>query len=306
MKLPHRSLAIVIFTSILLSACQLPGQQKKAGLQIVTGDTASSLFLNGQYLEKSPFVEKSLQPGEYSLRIEPDDQKLLPHDMSITLRPGLMTVVTWRPGERPELSAGVTYELEPIDGGSSELNFISIPDGAIVTVLGQPKAFAPTNLKLDPGEYEFEVSLPSYQSQKHSVKLVRGYRTRVSITLAKDSAIGTTTTTTNPSPNASVSASLGARLASASAQIDPTSIIASASAVTSGPRVKILSTGFRQNGIEGLRVRSSATPSSSELGFAPTGSVYSYDAKSENGWHAIVFNSQTGWVSGQFTQLIQE
>lgn len=285
----------------VLTGCQIPGQNKKAGLQVVTGETPSSLFLDGQYIEKSPYVNKALQPGEYTLRIEPDNSKLLPHDVNINLRPGLLTVVTWQPGERPELNAGVTYEMEPIDSKQAALQFLTIPDEAIITLTGQPKQFAPVTLELTEGEYEFEVSLPAYRTQRHTVRLTKGFKTKVAVTLAKGSDTPSATTTTT----ASTSASLDARTATAAAQLTTTSTATTSAVITSGPRVKILPTNFRLAGTEGLRVRAAATSTAREVGFAPTGSIYRYANKTENGWLAIEFQGEVGWVSTQFSQLIQ-
>lgn len=305
----YLTLLVFLGCSVLLTGCQIPHKDAKAALQVVTGDIQASLFIDGQYVEKTPYVNKSLQSGRKVLRIDPDTDQLLDHELTVDLKPGLMTVVTWLPGERPELNAGVIYELEKIDSDQSELKISSIPDGAIITMADHPKSFAPTTFPLAPGEYEYEVSLPAYRTQKHSVKLNPGYRTVASLNLARD---GKTTGTLNQAvSNASTSAIAspsGNRSASISAQVSGTTATAAAhvASVNTGPRVKILATNFRQQGVEGLRVRSAASASGAELGFAPTGSTYRYTGQSQSGWHQIEFASGVGWVSSQFCQLIRE
>jgi hypothetical protein len=95
-------LLLVLVCTFFFSACNPFQGKSKAGLQVITGDIQSSLFLDGQYLEKTPYIGKDIKPGQYTLRIEPDDPTLLPYETTITLRSGLLSVVTWRPGTRPE------------------------------------------------------------------------------------------------------------------------------------------------------------------------------------------------------------
>lgn len=105
----------------------------------------------------------------------------------IRLRPGLLTVVTWKLAQRPELSGGVIYEMEPISSkNKSEVSFVTIPDGAIVSLQGKEKEFSPVIITdVNPDHNEFEVSLPSYESQKHTINVVPGYRMLVNVKLAK-------------------------------------------------------------------------------------------------------------------------
>lgn len=293
--------------SLLLTGCQIPGKESKSALQVVTGDTPASLFLDGQYIEKTPYVNKNVQSGKKVLRIDPDDDTLLAHEMNINLQPGLMTVITWLPGSRPELNEGVVYELEKIEGSASELKVTTIPDNAIVTLTNQEQTFAPTTFHLKPGEYEYEVSLPAFRTQKHSVKLNPGYRTVASLTLARaDSApLGTIPLA---SPSSAITPLAGNRFASISAQVSSDSATTSAQSTTTvtGSRIRILPTNYHQNSVEGLRVRSEPSATGSILGFAPSGSSYPYTGRSEKGWYQIEWASNNGWVTGQFAQLYRE
>lgn len=306
------STLIICACAILLTGCSFPRTETKAALQVVTGDIPVSVFIDDQYVEKTPYVNKSIQPGQKIIRLDPADDRLLDHEIAITLKPGLMTVITWIPAERPELNAGVIYELEKIDSDQSELKITTIPDGAIINVPDQPQAFAPATLSLAPGEYEYSISLPAYRTQKHSVKLTSGYRTIASVTMARDnnsssnslkSTTASSSAVTNDQPTSTRAASISAQISEETVSRSATS---STEVITTGPRVKILPTGFRQNGVEGLRVRSAASPGASEVGFAPTGSVYRYEGVSDKGWHQIIWKQTTGWVSGEYAQLIRE
>lgn len=300
------SIATVAFASVIFSACTNPFAPKKAGLQVITNDIPSSIFVNGQYLEKTPFIGKDLKPGEYTLKIQPDDTKLVPHETTAQLRSGLLTVVTWKPGDRPETSGGVIYEMEKMAGNkNAELSIISIPDGAIVKVDDNTKEFTPVIIRdVTPGQHEFEVSLPSYDIQKHTINVVAGYRMNVTVKLARASEaleqpLATNTASesaqlkASPSPIASNSAKI--KTATSSAQVITPTLI-------TGPSVKILPTGMKVNGQEVLRVRDAAS-NGKEIGFAPVGSIYSYLNEKSNGWFKIDFEGQTGWVSGQYAEL---
>ncbi len=302
-------LLMIVGLSLLLTACNPLDQKTKAGLQVITGETQASLFLDGQYLDKTPFIGKEIKPGNYTLRIQPDDTKLVSYETPVVLRKGLLTVVTWKPGNRPETSGGVIYEMEALkDRQRIELTINSVPDGAIITVNGKAKDFAPlTYTDLVAGPTEFNVSLPSYDSQQNSVNLVAGYRTLVTVKLAKsDVTVINTVPSPSPTPSATPAASIvptasisGSRQASASAQQ------ASGTKPITGAKVKINSTSYFQNGKEVLRVRDLASNGGQELGFAEVGSEYPYLNATENGWYAITFNNQKGWVSTQFSTLMQ-
>jgi hypothetical protein len=311
MKYRWFSLFIVFIASLFVSACNPLDAKTKAGLQVITADIPSSLFLDGQYLDKTPYIAKDIKPGTYTLRIQPDDTNLTPYETSINLRKGLLTVVTWKPGKRPELSGGVIYEMEKLKSKkNTELSIITVPDGAIVTLQGREKEFAPVTLTdVEPGQKEFEVSLPSYDTQKHTVNLVAGHRTTITVKLAKSEVIdinttGQTATTSArvalPSITPKPSATPSTRTATASAQTSTSS----AKTIT-GPRVKINSTNFFQNGKEVLRVRDASSNAGNELGFADVGSEYAYLNKTENGFHNITFNGKSGWVSAQFSTVIK-
>ena len=113
--------------------------------------------------------------------------------------------------------------------------------------------------------------------------------------------------TVSASPSATPSAS---PVATASAKITATPS-AKPTATVSGvftvakPKVKILSTKFLQNGKEVLRVRSSPDATSNTLGYAPVGNEYSYLKEKVEDWYKISFDNKPGWVSTQYTQLIE-
>ncbi|KKU18094.1 MAG: PEGA domain protein [Candidatus Pacebacteria bacterium GW2011_GWB1_47_8] len=282
-------LAILLITAmaIMVAYGVNPLELKlKAGLQVTTDNVPASLFLNDQYLDKTPFIDKKIQPNIYSLRIDPDDTSLADYELPVTLHKGTVTVVTWKPGPTLETSGGVVYEMERLrQRGESQVEFQTIPDGAILTIDNGAKQFSPVLLTdLAEGNHQFEVSLPSYETQQHTVNLVKGHKITLTVILGKISD------TVAPEPTATVSGT-------------PADETALRKTFTT-PQVQILSTNFFSNDQEVLRVRVTPTPLGEEIGFAPVGSFYPYLGETE-GWLNIEFAGQAGWVSAQYSQKIE-
>lgn len=303
-------LVVILITSIFLSACTNPfAKPKKSGLQVITDGSDASVFLNGAYVEKTPFIDRELSPGEYYLKIQPDNPELIPYENTITLRPGLLTVVTWKLASRPEYSGGVIYEMEPISSkDTSELSFITIPDGAIVAIQGQEKQFSPVILPgITPGHTEFEVSLPSYESQKHTINAVAGYRMEVTVKLAKNKNGSDieSAAATEASESATEVIIENATESSETIQATPSPTTTPIVLPANTPKIRINPTNFFIDGVEVLRVRSLPSSQGEELGFATVGAEYKYLENIQSGWYNIDFEGKSGWVSGQYAELVE-
>lgn len=278
----------------------------------MTGEISASVFINGQYGEKTPFINKSLVPGEYTIKIQPDNPIYVPYETVVTVNKGLLTVVTWNPGMRSETSGGVVYELEKLaDKNKTEVSIISIPDRSIVSIDGQEKDFTPVIIDtLSPGQHELEVSLPSYNTQQHTINILAGHRLNVTVKLAKSGELPLVNQETPTASAAStLAASESATPASPSGRLSQAVPVATTSSGVSStqqvakPRVTIQSTNFFQDGAEVLRVRDQVGASGKELGMAKVGSSYPYLGESSQGWYKINFDSKTGWVSGNYAKL---
>lgn len=302
-------IAVVVILGITIAATLLTSQfldkKNRAGLQVLTPEVPSSVFLNGQYLDKTPLVEKTLTPGSYTLRIVPDDPELVSHDTTITLRSGVLSVLTWRAGKRPELSGGVIIEMEPLPSSKeSEVSIISIPDNAIVNLDDGAKEFAPITIaNIASGPHEFEATLPSYETQRHTIDVVPGYRLLLTVKLAKLPETGTeekTDTALDASPSAQLTAPLatGSAVATQSARAR-----AATNSAEAAQLVKILPTNFFQEGKEVLRVRNNPGTLGAEIGFVEVGELYPYIESTSSGWIKLRFNNVEGWVSSEYTSL---
>ena len=291
--------ALAVSSTLLLSGCSL-SKPKKAGLQVITHDIPSSVFIDGQYLNKTPLIEKQLVAGTHTIRIEPDDPQYLPYETDVNLNPGVLTVVTWKSATRPEQMGGVVYEMEKISSkNSSEVSFVTIPDGAIITLEGREKDFSPVTITdVEPGQLEYEVTLPSYETQNHSIEVAAGYKMIISIKLAKLDPTLTTSTTPVDTTTATQSADV-------QAEVTATQTAAATSSATAASLVEILSTNFFQDGKEVLRVRNNPGYNGAEVGMAEVGQKYPYLKEEIDGWYKISFQNTMGWVSNQYAQLVQ-
>lgn len=313
------SLLGVGLCGLLLSGCSLSELQQlkaKSGLQVITGENqAASLFLNGEYLDKTPYISKNIKPGIYSLKIDPTDKTLAPFETQITLAEGALAVVTWSPGKTPETSGGVIYELLPgktANPDKAEISFVTIPENAIIAVDNKPQTLSPLSLTdVEPGNHELEVKLPSYVTQRHTLNAAAGKKLQITVKLAKQNASAPSPT---PGPTAtqsaqinpmSIASSSAITQASLSAKLAPKKTSTQSGSLTA-THVMIGKTGLMQAGKEVLRVRAAADPTSATIGYAEVNKTYPYLKQYENGWYKINLSSTvSGWVSDEYATLTE-
>lgn len=281
-----KKLFVLVSATFLLSGCNILNRKNVAGLQVITNDTLSSLFLDGQYLDKTPYINKTIQPGEYTLKIQPDDQELIPYETQVSLRKDTLTVVTWKPGNRSENSGGIIYEMEKIKSNQGELSFITLPDNSIIKFDQGEQQFSPLVLKnIEPGHHQFEISLPSYEKQQHTINVIKGYRINITAKLAK----------ANPPEERASNPTKAVAPIEDERELAP-------SATDSGQLLTIKATGFFQNEVEVLKVRSEASSTAEIVGYAKAGQSYSFLSKVE-GWYQIKIDQIKGWVSDAYIEL---
>ncbi|PIR59351.1 MAG: hypothetical protein COU69_01155 [Candidatus Pacebacteria bacterium CG10_big_fil_rev_8_21_14_0_10_56_10] len=324
-QLPTATVALIkpdrwlpIAASLVLAACspnfpiqvELPGglpflsAPDKAGLQVLTGEVAASVFLDDQFVEKSPFITQDIQPGSYRLSINPDDAGLVPYQTQLRLRPGLLTVVSWTPGRNSETSGGVVYELEPLDKRSAaELSVVTVPDRAIVSVDGGQPLFAPMVISdVSPGEHTLSVSLPSYLGQEYDINLPTGHRLVATVKLAREGAALGPSSQPSPQPQPGAAVPSVATGGASTVQPAPPEVVATASAA-SAPRLTVLKSNYFQNGQEVIRVRAIADAGGGTIGLALVGQSYPFLGPVVDNWYQILFEDSIGWVSGRYVKL---
>lgn len=281
-----RKILFILFltaSSLIFAGCNPLQLKQQAGLQVITNEIDASLFLDDQYLDKTPYINKKIKPGNYNLRVQPDDSSLVPYDIPITLNKGTITVVEWQPNISLETSGGTIYEMKK--SGDTTLEFQTIPNNAILTLDDGIKQFSPLILQdVAEGNHSFEVSLPSYLTQQKAVNVIKNHHITLTIILAKELNAPTNEIEKN---------------IEATDEAEQTSLLGA----NNQEKVQILNTGFFVNEKEVLRVREEPSTSGKELGFAEVGKTYPFKEK-VTGWIGIEFENQVGWVSDQYSQKV--
>jgi len=291
---------IFVFCLIFLSGCtNILHKEQKAGLQIITSDTPTSVFINGQYLDKTPLIKKDIKPGEYYVELKPDDTDLAQYETSVNLKAGLLTVITWKPGTTPEQSGGVIYEMEPLtDKTQTQIEFLSIPDGAIIEVPGKGKSLTPMTLDNVPaGELEYKAILPSYEGQENTINVVAGYKMLVTLKLAKQpsgepATKKTVANSSTPSPTIVTTDEGSTESAQPSSNKEE------------NDRVLIKPTNLFINSQEVLKVRAEPNVTSLQIGVAQVGKSYAVVIAPKDGWLKIKLGDDLeGWISNAYAEL---
>lgn len=293
---------LIAVSGFIFSGCNPLERKNKAGLQVITNDIPVSIFINEEFLGKSPFLTKDLKPGEYSIKLEPENPALTSYETTVNLNKGLLTVVTWKPGSTLTGSGGVIYELEKLTNkNQTELSIISIPDGAILGIDQGDKEFSPLiKNNIDVGSHEFEASLPSYETQNHTLNIVKGHRLNVLIKLAKEDPNNLNATPT-PLPTAKTT---DPAILTPESNLPPQPLRqATASATLTNPKILIKTTDYFEAGKEVLRVREASSSASKTLGYAEVGLLYRYFEEKNKDWFKIEFNNKAGWVSSKYAEI---
>lgn len=297
-------LVAILGGAVFLSACT---GQKPASLTVLT-QSPLTVEIDGTKVGTAPLQSQTLEPGSHTLMLKPVDTTLSPYQHQLTFYPKINTVVHWNPGQRSEDSSGGIFFLEPLKGSkSSEIFVTTIPENALVNLGPEPLGPAPLTRSLSdetPEEQEVSVTADGYESLKYTLSFHRGYRTVAQFKLAKkdDGVAGSGSTRPSPSPLFSPSPGTSPSAASRSAATTIPTASRSASSVPL-PRVLILSTGVRQDGVEGVRVRSAPNTGSETVGFATSGQRYKLLGDGQGGWVPIEIDGKRGWVSGGYVTI---
>lgn len=290
-----KKLVLVFLSALFLGGCNPKDLFIKppAGLEITTTPEAT-VFLNDENRGNTPFSDKALKPGVYTLRLVPTGSVSLPsYETKLTLSSKASTVISRVFTESDLDSSGYTLELQEDPGGETYLSIISDPDTINVTIDDKPSGFTPlSKLPSAPGSHSLKVTSPGYVSQELSVNTVKGYNLIVNFKLASQLI-----TLTAPA--------IASAAAGPTTSPSPTPTPASASAVLSLTPDKPYVT-IEETGTGWLRVRTDASATSDELGKATTGEKLKYLGETtESGWFKIEFEGKTGWVSGKYVTLVK-
>lgn len=294
-----KKLLLLIGASVLLGGCSPKDLFFKApaGLDITTTPSAT-VFLNGVSKGSTPFSDKAIKAGAYTLKLVPTDTTLAPYETSFTLTPHASTVISRNFAVSDVDVNGYTLELQEEPSGGTFLSVISDPDTVNVTIDDKPSGFTPlSKIATTPGSHTLLVASPGFVQQDLSVNTVKGYNLIVNFKLASATITLAPATPTTPSATTTT----GSPLPSPSAAPKKTATASATVAVVEKPYVIVNETGTGW-----LRVRKDASGTSDELGKANTGEKLPYLGESTDiGWFKVQFEGSAGWVSGKYVTLVK-
>lgn len=254
------------------------GAQGKGALQ-VTAVPSSTVYLNGKSIGQTPLcrcdASTMVTSGDYQLKLVPQDSSFSPFEEKVTISPKVLTVVDWKfaPGGSSE---GSTISLTPLDNQkNASLFVVSFPGRADVFLDSNKVGTTPLLMGgLTASDHIIKVVKEGYAEKDVRIRTPLGYKLSATVYLGIDD-------TFLASPSASPQASPSAT---------PTPSVPEQT-------VKILDTptGF-------LRVHSSASLGSSQIGEVNPGDVLPL-LDEETGWFEIKMkDGTTGWISSDYAE----
>lgn len=297
-----RKLLIITLSSLILGGCTLKELfVKSPSILEISTTPESTVYLNGEKKGNTPYSNKELKAGSYTLKLVPSsDSNLQSYETKLTQISNATTVISHSFAQSELDSSGYTLQFEQDKSGETYLSIISDPDNTTVNIDDAPYGFTPlSKIKTSPGSHSLLVSSPGYIKQSVTLNAAKGYNLIANFKLANE----TLTLTPSPSPSSSDIASASATPSikpSPSPSIKPSP---SPSPVVIMPKPYVL---IGETGTGWLRVRKDASGSSDELGKADTGEKLKYLGESTDlGWHKIEFEGKVGWVSGKYVTLVK-
>jgi hypothetical protein len=303
-----KKLWIVLVSSLVLGGCSPKDLFVKApaGLEINTVPS-STVFLNGENKGETPYSDKNVKPGTYTLRLVPSTGSTLsPYETKLNLTSKASTVISRSFAQSDLDSSGYTLQLQEETSGETYLSVISEPDTVNVTLDDKPSGFTPlSKMVIAPGAHSLLVTSPGYLEQTLSVNAVKGYNLIVNFKLASQ------TITLSPAIPSSPSASplaLASVLPSGSPKSSPSASPKSSPVLetTMEKPYVVVSDNADTQASGGLNVRKDASSSSDVLGKAKIGEKLKYLSETtEAGWFKVEFEGSSGWVSGKYVTLVK-
>lgn len=298
-----KKILFILASSFLLGGCTVRDVFVKpsSGLDISTTPIAT-VFLNGENKGETPYSNKNIKPGTYTLKLVPTtDASLAPYETKLDLISKTSTIISRTFMQSDLDSSGYSMQLQEDPSGGTYLSVISDPDNINITIDDKPSGFTPlSKLSTSPGAHTLLVTSPGYLEQTLSVNTVKGYNLIVNFKLAGQTITLTPSTPSTPSATAEV---LTSPTPSGSPLSSPSSSPTSSPLALSTEKPYIL---IGETGTGWLRVRKEASGTSDELGKVDTGEKLKYLGEStELGWFKVEFEGNPGWVSGKYTTLVK-
>jgi len=297
-----KALSLIIL-SLLLSSCTLG--KSNAGL-IVKSQPNGTVFLNDKEVGKTPYENKELQPGSYTVKVTSSSGEWTSNKIRI-----LENTVYNINRELATNAANQAGENVSIEKGKG-ITVVTIPSQVEVSLDGQKQGNTPYLIpSVSPGEHEITLAKEGYSSRKIKIRARDVYKIVIEAQLKKDTEGATdapaesASPSTSPSPSPSSSPSGSAK---ATATIKPTatprttptaSPKATSQAATGEKTITILDTPTTW-----LRVRDKAGIEGKEIAKVNSGETFEYKDQLGTGWTLIVLADGTeGYVASRYVKV---
>ena len=281
--------------------------KKGNGAISVSSTPKAIVFIDGNQVGTTPYLNDKLQVGEHTVKLVPEvtNDSLAPWEGKVILNPNVLTVVNRNLSSTAQTSSGEVIWLEKIPSkDKSSITVISSPDQAVVRIDGEPKGFSPITIdELNPGGYQVVVASTGYEERTVSAKTVAGFKLIINVQLAKKiegveeatpsgEKAETTPTQTTPTPTTKTT---------------PTPKTSPQPTITPPPKpyikIKETPTGW-------LRVRMEPGTSATEAAKVKPGEMFPYlgEEKTVGGakWYKIEYEKdKEGWVIGTYVELVE-
>jgi uncharacterized protein YgiM (DUF1202 family) len=297
--IPSLILAVIIFLGFQFFFVRTSG---KGALQ-VTATPDSTVFLNGKQIGNTPLCKcegtNMLATGDYTLRLVPKDNNLLPYEEKITINKALLTVVDRKFGSQAT-SEGSVITLSPLnDKKKTEILVLSLPEGAHVFLDNDPVGDSPITLKdVTPSRHELKLSKDGYKEKSIPILTTAGYKLEATVYLAIDET-AVLSPTPSPTPEEKGTPTPTPKKGTPTPTPKKGTPTPTKKAGTAGVKgtVVVLET---PNGF--LRVRESNSTTAAEVTRVDTGDELEF-ATLEDGWYQVKLkDGRTGWVSAEYVK----
>lgn len=303
--LPFSKIGLVVLFSIFLAGCTIPfiGKKKQAALRVMATPKAT-VFLDGEHVGTTPYFDDNLKPGDYTLKLVPEDAEAMTWENLIKLSPGIMTVVSRELASSPDSSSGYVLSLEPVaDKKTIALAVVTTPDGAVVSFDGEPKGFSPISLDgLSEGEHQLVISTPGYAEKSMNPKLIVGYKLTATVQLAKMPEEDEETEEDQEDEDEEVD-----EVDEAETEETTEDETATSSAVTTEDEMDRPYVKIKDTPTGWLNVRSEASTSEGEdtvITKVDPGEVFAFVEANDTGWYKIELDDgEEGWITSRYAEL---
>lgn len=295
-------IGILVIILLLLGLVKYFGGMKpKEGFLTVHSAQSASVFLDNKHIGRTPVQKYSVAPGDFSVRIVPESTvtPLASWQGSVKIQSGILTFVNVTPGESEFATAVETMWLEKISSKVSELDVVTNPDSATISLDGASKGVTPLSIpNVTPGPHTLAIASVGFVSSNTKIQTTAGFKLSAVIKLALSGA--PQEASPSPTPVVGSPTPTGKTTPAPTGKLTPTPTKAASSADPSKPFVTIKDTptGF-------LRVRMEPSTQASEAARVNPGEKYHIEEE-KTGWYQIKYDgTNKGWISGQYATKIE-